>query len=83
MSTAGVFLLAPSLARLIEKEREGHRVRQGYFPDRPDRGNHVQVEGETGQLILVPITRTVRSRRSRTFLALRPRLCLGSPRLEL
>jgi CYTH domain-containing protein len=47
------FLLAPSLARLIEKERGGHRVRQGYFPDRTDRSTHVQVEGETGQLILV------------------------------
>ncbi len=47
------FLLAPSLARLIENERGGHRVRQGYFPDRTDRSTHVQVEGETGQLVLV------------------------------
>jgi CYTH domain-containing protein len=47
------FLLAPSLARLIEKEREGRRVRQGYFPHRPDRGTHVQVQGETGQLVLI------------------------------
>ncbi|WP_246812470.1 hypothetical protein [Microvirga sp.] len=53
MSTAGVFLLAPSLARLIEKERGGHRIRQGSFPDCPDRATHVQVEGATGQLILV------------------------------
>ncbi|MBD2749305.1 hypothetical protein IC232_21735 [Microvirga sp. BT688] len=53
MSTARVFLLAPSLARLIEKEREGHRVRQGYFPNRPDRGTHVQLEEETGRLVLV------------------------------
>jgi CYTH domain-containing protein len=53
MNTARVFLLAPALARLIEKERGGHHIRQGYFPDRPDRGIHVQVEGETGQLILV------------------------------
>ena len=53
MSTARVFLLAPSLARLIEKEREGRHVRQGYFPDRPDRGTHVQLEQETGRLILV------------------------------
>jgi CYTH domain-containing protein len=51
--TARVFLLAPSLARLIEKEREGRHVRQGYFPDRPDRGTHVQLEQETGRLILV------------------------------
>lgn len=53
MSTARVFLLAPSLARLIEKEREGRLVRQGYFPDRPDRGTHVQLEQETGRLVLV------------------------------
>jgi CYTH domain-containing protein len=53
MSTARVFLLAPSLARLIEKEREGRHVRQGYFPDRPDRGTHVQLEQETGRLVLV------------------------------
>ncbi|WP_457090616.1 hypothetical protein [Microvirga sp. P5_D2] len=53
MSTTRVFLLAPVLARLIERERGGHLVRQGYFPDRPERGARVQVEGETGQLILV------------------------------
>jgi CYTH domain-containing protein len=53
MSTARVFLLAPSLARLIEKEREGRRVRHGYFPDRPERGTHVQLEKETGRLVLV------------------------------
>jgi CYTH domain-containing protein len=53
MSPTRVFLLASALARLIEKERGGHHVRQGYFPDRPDRGTHVQVEGEMGQLILV------------------------------
>ena len=52
MSTTRVFLLASSLARLIEKERRGHRIQQGYFPDRPDRGTHVQVEGHTGRLIL-------------------------------
>jgi CYTH domain-containing protein len=52
MSTTRVFLLASSLARLIEKERAGHRTQQGYFPDRPDRGTHVQVDGHTGHLIL-------------------------------
>jgi CYTH domain-containing protein len=52
MSTTRVFLLASSLARLIEKERGGHWIQQGYFPDRPDRGTHVQVEEHTGQLIL-------------------------------
>jgi len=53
MSTTRVFLLASSLARLIEKERGGHRIQQGYFPDRPDRGTHVQVEQHTGHLILI------------------------------
>lgn len=53
MSTTRIFLLASSLARLIEKEREGRRIQQGYFPDRPDRGTHVQVEGHNGHLILV------------------------------
>ena len=53
MSTARVFLLAPSLARLIEKEREGRHVRQGYFPDQPDRGTHVQLDEEAGRLVLV------------------------------
>ena len=37
MSITRRFLLAPSLARLIEKERGGHRVREGYFPDQSER----------------------------------------------
>jgi CYTH domain-containing protein len=53
MSTTRVFLLASSLARLIEKERGSHLVRQGFFPDRTGRSAHVQVAGETGHLILV------------------------------
>jgi hypothetical protein len=56
------FIIAPSLARLIEREKGGERVRQGYFPDRPDRGTHVQVEGETGHLILVePVSKRGRA----------------------
>jgi CYTH domain-containing protein len=53
MSTTRVFLLASSLARLIEKERGSHLVRQGFFPDRTGRSAHVQMAGETGHLILV------------------------------
>ena len=53
MSTIRVFLLASALARLIEKERGGHLVRQGFFPEQPNRSAHVQVAGETGHLILV------------------------------
>jgi hypothetical protein len=33
MSNTRRFLLAPSLARLIEKEWGGHRIRQGYFAE--------------------------------------------------
>ncbi|UVF22521.1 hypothetical protein HPT29_025575 (plasmid) [Microvirga terrae] len=53
MSTTRVFLLASALARLIERERGGHLVRQGFFPDRTDRSAHVQVSGETAHLILI------------------------------
>ncbi|EIM30950.1 CYTH domain-containing protein [Microvirga lotononidis] len=53
MSNAHDFQLAPSLARLIEKERGGYHIRQGYFPDRPDQDIYVQVEGEAGRLVLV------------------------------
>jgi CYTH domain-containing protein len=53
MRTSRVFLLAPALARLIEKERGGQPVRQGYFPDQSGRSIHVQLEGDTGHLILV------------------------------
>jgi len=53
MSSTRVFLLSPALARLIERDRAGERVRQGYFPEQPDRSTHVQVTGDAGHLILV------------------------------
>ena len=53
MTTTRIFLLASSLARLIEKARGGHQIQQGYFPDQPERGTHAQVEGHAGHLILV------------------------------
>jgi len=53
MSTTRVFLLATSLARLIERERGGQLVRQGYFPEGPSRSTHIQLEGEAGHLVLV------------------------------
>src|SRR5215213_6348518 len=53
MNATRVFLLSPALARLIERERAGHLVRQGYFPEHPERGTHVQVTGESGHLVLV------------------------------
>ena len=51
-SSTRVFLLSPALARLIERDRAGDRVRQGYFPEHPDRSTHVQVTGDAGHLIL-------------------------------
>ena len=52
MSITRVFLLASALARLIEKERAGQRVQQGYFPEHHDRSTHVQVSGDAGHLVL-------------------------------
>ena len=53
MSITRRFLLAPSLARLIEKERGGHHVSEGYFPEQSERSIYVRVEEGTGKLILV------------------------------
>jgi CYTH domain-containing protein len=53
MSTTRVYLVASSLARLIEKERKGHHVQQGYFPDQPSRSISVRLEGDTSRLILI------------------------------
>jgi hypothetical protein len=50
--THRLFLLAPSLARLIEKERGGERVQEGYFPNQPGRNAFVQVDEIQGRLIL-------------------------------
>jgi len=52
MNSTRVFLLSPALARLIERDRAGEHVRQGYFAEQPDRSTHVQVTGEVGHLIL-------------------------------
>jgi CYTH domain-containing protein len=46
------FVIAPSLARLIQKERGGERVLEGYFPDQPHRSAYVQIEETRSSLIL-------------------------------
>ncbi|GEO18927.1 hypothetical protein [Microvirga aerophila] len=53
MSIARRYLLAPSLARLLEQERGGHRVTEGYFPDHHDRNTYVRMEEGRATLILV------------------------------
>jgi CYTH domain-containing protein len=47
-----LFVIAPSVARLIRKERGGERVLEGYFPDQPQRSTYVQVEEDRASLIL-------------------------------
>ena len=46
------FLLAPSFARLIRRERDGLRHVEGFFPEQRERSSWVRVEEETGWLIL-------------------------------
>jgi CYTH domain-containing protein len=53
MSITRRFLLAPSLARLLEQERGGRHILEGYFADRHGRSLHVRVEEGTGSLVLV------------------------------
>ncbi len=47
-----LFIISPSLARLIRKERGGERVREGYFPAHPQRSTYVQIEEPRSSLIL-------------------------------
>jgi CYTH domain-containing protein len=47
-----LFIIAPSVARLIRKEWGGERVVEGYFPDQPDRSAYVQIDGARSSLIL-------------------------------
>lgn len=47
------YLLAPSFARLIRKERGSARVTEGYFPTQSGRNSHVVVEAGQCHLVLV------------------------------
>src|SRR5215212_5500842 len=47
------FLLAPSFARLVRKERGSVRVTEGYFPTQSGRNSHVLVEAGQCHLVLV------------------------------
>jgi CYTH domain-containing protein len=46
------FLLAPSFARLIQRERGGLRHVEGFFPEQRDRSSWVRLEENKGLLIL-------------------------------
>jgi hypothetical protein len=47
-----LYIIAPSVARLIRKEREGERVLEGYFPDHAHRSTFVQIT-ETGSSLIL------------------------------
>jgi CYTH domain-containing protein len=47
-----LFVITPSVARLVRKERGGERVVEGYFPDQPHRRTYVQIEEGRATLIL-------------------------------
>jgi CYTH domain-containing protein len=46
------FLIAPSFARLIQRERGGLRYVEGFFPEQRDRSSWVRLEEDRGLLIL-------------------------------
>src|SRR4051794_40532394 len=48
------FLIAPALARLIEREQgPARRVLEGFFPRQENRTHFVRVEGGIAQLVLM------------------------------
>jgi hypothetical protein len=53
MSLTRRFLLAPSLARLIEKECGAYRLTEGFFPERADRSTYVRVGDGANYLMLL------------------------------
>ncbi len=53
MSTVRRFLVAPSLVRLIRKERGGARITEGHFAPQGGRASFVRVDGQQCQLVLV------------------------------
>jgi len=53
MSIVRRFLVAPSLVRLIRKERGGARITEGYFAPQGGRVSYVRVDGQQCHLVLV------------------------------
>ena len=53
MSTVRRFLVAPSLVRLIRKERGGARITEGHFAAQGGRSSFVRVDGQQCQLVLL------------------------------
>ncbi|MCJ2036815.1 hypothetical protein [Methylobacterium sp. J-068] len=53
MSLVRRFLVAPSLVRLIRKERGAARISEGYFAPQAGRVSYVRVDGQNCHLVLV------------------------------
>jgi CYTH domain-containing protein len=53
MSIRRRFLIASSMARLIQTERGGQRIVEGYFPEREGRSSYVCLDGNSGNLVLI------------------------------
>lgn len=53
MSLVRRFLVAPSLVRLVRKERGAARISEGYFAPQAGRVSYVRVDGQTCHLVLV------------------------------
>ncbi len=53
MSVVRRFLVAPSLVRLIRKERGGSKITEGYFAPQAGRTSYVRVDGQNCHLVLV------------------------------
>ncbi|WP_430910403.1 hypothetical protein [Methylobacterium sp. sgz302541] len=53
MSVVRRFLVAPSLVRLIRKERGNARITEGYFAPQAGRTSFVRVDGQSCHLVLV------------------------------
>jgi hypothetical protein len=69
-----LLVIAPSVARLIRKERGGEHVIAGYFPDQAQHSTFVQLEEARSSLILE--TGPERCSRRRSSLAGRNRWSL-------
>ncbi|GEO99078.1 hypothetical protein [Methylobacterium haplocladii] len=66
MSVVRRFLIAPSLVRLIRKERGGARITEGYFAPQAGRTSYVRIDGQDCHLVLVTTDAEGRSKEERT-----------------
>jgi len=66
MSTVRRYLIAPSLVRLIRKERGGARITEGYFAPQAGRTSYVRIDGQDCHLVLVTTDGEGRAKEERT-----------------